>query len=142
HRDQRNRAQAPADRGDLREALADRGAVQGTAPGPGAGRLSDAAEGRDRQPPARLLPGPPDADPPLPRLRRGTRRTSKDAQAAGPDAAHEHAPPHAARADRRGTDPQVGERRRACQATKETPPTPAGPPTGREGRGVKTAQFE
>jgi hypothetical protein len=66
HRHQRNKTRPASRRGDLRDTLADRSAVQRAAPGLGAGRLSDAGRGRDRPPPARLLPGPFAADPPVP----------------------------------------------------------------------------
>src|SRR5207302_878850 len=111
--------------GGLRAPLADRGAVQRAGPGLGAGRLPDAAEGRDRPPPARLrrraspslLPGPSAADPPV---HRATRCTSQEDQRASRDAADEPTPRGAAEPDRQGTDPQTCERTGACETTKET----------------------
>jgi hypothetical protein len=114
--DRRDGAETPAGRGDLRDALADRGAVQGAAPGLGAGGLPDAGRGRDRPPPARLLPCPPAADPPE---RGGSRCTSKQAERASHAAAHEHAPRRPARGDRPGPHRATCAGRAACETTTE-----------------------
>jgi hypothetical protein len=85
-----------------------------------------------RESPARLLPGPSAADPPV---RAGHRCKSKEAQRASPTADHEPTPREPAPADRQRTNLPHCERTTTCKAQEQAPRIhPAG--------GVKTAQFE